>query len=164
MNKVRCSVCKTYIDREDAVWSNNVSRICSDDCLDVHFGRRQHQRKVTRTPVLPRVPREPKVPVAVRLEVKERDRCCRWCGDHGSQCHHIIYRSQGGPDDVGNLILLCAVCHARAHSSKEAFQPLLLGYIWLLYAQGAQFTIPEVAAVAYRRGWLTELQQERLAG
>lgn len=163
--KVRCSVCKGYFDREDAVWSKgNLQRICSDVCLQRHFDRRRTPRKGTTSPTLPRVGRTPKVEVGVRLEVHERDRHCRFCGGRGSQCHHIIYRSQGGPDVAINLILLCAACHARVHTSKDAYQPLLLAYIWLLYVEGVKLTIPEVARRLDRLGLLTELQGERLAG
>lgn len=163
-SKVRCSICKNYVDRADVVWSNNISRICSAGCLDQHFGRQRRSQKATRTSTLPRTARTPKVEVAVRFEVRKRDTCCRFCGARGTQCHHIIYRSQGGPDVIGNLVLLCASCHALVHTSKEAFQPLLLGYLWLLYVEGRKLTIPEVARVLQRLGLLTELQQERLAG
>ncbi|NQU04256.1 MAG: HNH endonuclease [Syntrophaceae bacterium] len=29
--------------------------------------------------------------------------------------HHIIFRSQGGPDTMENMITLCKKCHAKAH-------------------------------------------------
>lgn len=32
--------------------------------------------------------------------------------------HHIIYRSEGGTDDSGNLLLVCKNCHARIHSGE----------------------------------------------
>lgn len=55
-------------------------------------------------------------------------KCCRWCGAPGTEVHHIVYRSSGGPDVATNLIFLCGECHMRAHSSKAAYQPLLLGF------------------------------------
>lgn len=167
-SKVRCKQCRQYFDRTEAVWFNTVQHICSDGCLAEFMAASQRHRPpprlVTTTPRKPRKPRQDKVPVEMRFEVKARDGCCRWCGHRGTQVHHIQYRSQGGKAVLHNLIALCADCHRRAHSSKEAFQPLLLGYIWLLYAQGVQMTIPEVAALAFRRGWLTDLQRDRLAG
>jgi hypothetical protein len=40
---------------------------------------------------------------------------CRHCESrNGLHPHHVIYRSQQGPDALNNLITLCAVCH-RAH-------------------------------------------------
>lgn len=32
--------------------------------------------------------------------------------------HHIVFRSQGGGDDIGNLIALCRKCHDLAHARK----------------------------------------------
>lgn len=47
---------------------------------------------------------------------------CEWCGrtDRPLQHHHIRFRSAGGGDTLGNLILLCDVCHMDlAHGVKE---------------------------------------------
>ncbi len=58
-------------------------------------------------------------------KVKLRDGfCCRLCGDwkrkvyletgavvEDIHAHHIIPRSQGGPDTMENLITLCDLCH-----------------------------------------------------
>lgn len=53
---------------------------------------------------------------------------CRVCGRRCSpdaltllekaQRHHIQYRSAGGNDQPGNLILLCAGCHADEHAHR----------------------------------------------
>lgn len=40
--------------------------------------------------------------------------------------HHIIYKSQGGKNDLGNLITLCGDCHRLAHSNKNRWQPILI--------------------------------------
>jgi 5-methylcytosine-specific restriction endonuclease McrA len=41
---------------------------------------------------------------------------CVICGfDHVVEVHHIIPRSQGGPDDLDNLVPLCPNHHAMAH-------------------------------------------------
>ena len=50
--------------------------------------------------------------------VKERDNfTCRnpECGRRSLrvQAHHIVFRSDGGSDDLGNGITLCPVCHLR---------------------------------------------------
>lgn len=45
--------------------------------------------------------------------------CCK--GKHKDsklEVHHIIYRSQGGSDEEGNLITLCHTCHKDLHSGK----------------------------------------------
>ena len=35
------------------------------------------------------------------------------CSREASEEHHIVYRSRGGPDEVWNLVGLCAVHHRR---------------------------------------------------
>ena len=50
-----------------------------------------------------------------KLEEKLYERAnysCEVCGSKsGLQKHHIVKRSQGGPDTLLNLILLCWECH-----------------------------------------------------
>lgn len=62
--------------------------------------------------------------------VKARDgQRCRLCGIRTTRVgagdprlwghvHHIVFRSQGGTDDLENLLLLCAGCHADIHTGK----------------------------------------------
>ena len=42
---------------------------------------------------------------------------CPGCGEHQAVCqaHHIRPRSQGGPTDIDNLMLLCWGCHDKVH-------------------------------------------------
>jgi len=49
-----------------------------------------------------------------------RDRFkCQHCGSKEHlEVHHIIYRSQGGTDDVNNLITLCHECHQGVHKGN----------------------------------------------
>ncbi len=49
----------------------------------------------------------------IRQEVLARDhRQCQVCGkEHSAQVHHIIPRSQGGSNELSNLIVLCGRCH-----------------------------------------------------
>lgn len=45
--------------------------------------------------------------------------CCK--GKHKDsklEVHHIIFRSQGGSDEEGNLITLCHTCHKKLHDGK----------------------------------------------
>lgn len=53
-------------------------------------------------------------------QVDQRDKgCCRVCRVfRGTQHHHIIFRSQGGPDTTGNLILVCDLCHEHIHNRR----------------------------------------------
>jgi len=43
---------------------------------------------------------------------------CEVCGRIAVDIHHIKYRSQGGSDDVDNLIALCRKCHDLAHAKE----------------------------------------------
>jgi 5-methylcytosine-specific restriction endonuclease McrA len=55
-------------------------------------------------------------------QVMERDgHQCRMCGrsEGLADVHHIIKRSQGGTDDMDNLILLCRNCHNKQHPEKQ---------------------------------------------
>lgn len=46
---------------------------------------------------------------------------CASCYARAGEIHHIIYRSQGGKNDITNLIALCRNCHNRAHFKSEPF-------------------------------------------
>ncbi len=53
----------------------------------------------------------------LKRRILERDGWkCQYCGrrDH-LQIHHIIRRSQTGPDTEANLIVLCSTCHRALH-------------------------------------------------
>ena len=56
------------------------------------------------------------------LEVLERAgwRCERCGAPRNLQCHHKIYRSQGGRDDVSNGEVLCERCHSQEHHPGSA--------------------------------------------
>lgn len=44
---------------------------------------------------------------------------CQYCnGAPAVDIHHICYKSQGGSDDVDNLIGLCRLHHDEAHEKK----------------------------------------------
>lgn len=55
-------------------------------------------------------------------QVMERDgHKCRMCGTSRglADVHHIIKRSQGGGDDMDNLITLCRRCHNKQHAQVQ---------------------------------------------
>ena len=56
-----------------------------------------------------------------------RDRWrCRSCNDsHNLTPHHIKFQSQGGGDDLDNLITLCIACHNKVHDGKLDIERLL---------------------------------------
>jgi len=44
---------------------------------------------------------------------------CRHCWFRQTLAiHHIVFRSQGGPDSSWNLCTLCTSCHAAVHANK----------------------------------------------
>jgi len=44
---------------------------------------------------------------------------CEVCASDSVDIHHIKFKSQGGKDEIDNLIALCRNCHNKAHNSKE---------------------------------------------
>jgi len=60
---------------------------------------------------------------------------CEICGragrvDHGNfDIHHIKPRSQGGGDNIENLVLLCRKCHELAHSNLEMKEKIRQKYL-----------------------------------
>ena len=46
---------------------------------------------------------------------------CQYCGRRNQlQIHHMVRRSQSGPDCDENLIVLCSGCHRALHSNSGA--------------------------------------------
>lgn len=50
-----------------------------------------------------------------RLVIKVKNRCEICSEPYGLDVHHIIPRSEGGPNKERNLIVVCPTCHRRAH-------------------------------------------------
>jgi 5-methylcytosine-specific restriction endonuclease McrA len=47
---------------------------------------------------------------------------CQYCRSKPvTDIHHIVYRSQGGSDEVDNLIGLCRLCHQQAHKQAKPY-------------------------------------------
>jgi len=44
---------------------------------------------------------------------------CFLCHRRAAHKHHKIYRSRGGSDDSGNLVLLCIMCHNAVHGIRS---------------------------------------------
>lgn len=70
-----------------------------------------------------------KLYAVTRKQAYERDNgCCVICGSSWwLQCHHIVFRSQGGLSELRNLACLCLQCHNQAHGvfAKEIRKHLL---------------------------------------
>ncbi len=44
---------------------------------------------------------------------------CRNCGLRNNlHCHHVVYRSELGPDETWNLVAICQECHDLVHNYK----------------------------------------------
>lgn len=142
MNKVLCQGCKLFKNRDD-MKKVGLGYVCDETCLE-RVKQRARDKNARR-----RVER--KRPASLdshrRKQVRKRDgNCCRWCGTTSSlQVHHVVYRSGGGRDDMGNLVTLCIAHHQAAHSSKITWQPVLLELLRL--TERGQFkTVLEVQA------------------
>jgi len=44
---------------------------------------------------------------------------CQLLGIHGSEVHHVVYRSRGGRNKANNLILLSGKAHVMHHSGID---------------------------------------------
>ena len=60
---------------------------------------------------------------SVREYVLQRDgyRCQECHGTQDLHVHHVIPKSDGGPDTPDNLITLCSGCHASRHPVRQVF-------------------------------------------
>jgi 5-methylcytosine-specific restriction endonuclease McrA len=162
--RAKCTNCKGYFPQPTFFYSNALQRFCTEKCFTEHQTRKTPSKTAVKAKKAMKRSAPPKIPVQIRIRIKQRDGfCCRWCGKPGQEVHHIHYRSEGGENEDSNLIYLCMVCHAKAHSSKEAYKPLLLATIWLHYMEGRQWSVPAVARYLGRQGLLTPLQMERMA-
>lgn len=156
--KVRCQGCQAWFPPEEAYRENGIGRVCSEGCLTLLF---QYRRDKRAEAVAKKPRKRPKIrhlDYPVRQAVRQRDgERCRWCGRNGSsglQVHHVVYRSQGGSDELSNLILLCQQHHEEAHSNKKRWQKVLLASLWMLYVEGEMLPVPVVEKRLIRLGLL----------
>ena len=60
-----------------------------------------------------------KISSALRRGIKARDGGCRWPGcdrpAYWSEVHHLQHWVNGGPTELGNLVLLCYHHHRKVH-------------------------------------------------
>lgn len=70
-----------------------------------------------------RKPKRGTVPTKIKRWVRERDgyRCVARietvCTGRADHVHHIVRKSQGGDNTMGNLISLCLACHQHIHAN-----------------------------------------------
>ena len=46
--------------------------------------------------------------------------------------HHIVFKSQGGDDRIGNLIVLCFNCHRKMHDGYWVGDRLIFGALFMI--------------------------------
>jgi 5-methylcytosine-specific restriction endonuclease McrA len=117
--KVRCKTCGIYQNKEIAI-RIGLSSFCSKDCYNQAFNT-QNKKPKRRT--------AKSIDPNLRQRVFDADgRRCRLCGEREDRAvlhaHHVVYRSEGGPDELENLLTLCVLCHDIVHSNKRFYQPL----------------------------------------
>lgn len=139
--KIRCSQCGKYAPRGDMYRSSPLLNVCSPECHLALYRKKSPPKQGVNERRTDGV-----VPPIVRAIVDVRDaHRCRYCGvSNNLHIHHILYRSQGGEHEEGNLITLCAEHHALVHSSKQRYMPLLLGVLWVHYAERKRLSVPQV--------------------
>lgn len=144
--KLRCTNCKSYVDKRDLFWSRGMVNLCTPECFY------EYRAAYARTSVAP-MPRKKlrkvfkdEPALTVRRRVLRRDgNCCRYCGTPDLlSVHHIEYRSQGGTHEEHNLITLCLNHHELMHSNKKRYQPVLRGVIWKWYTEQTFVTVPQL--------------------
>lgn len=140
-------MCKDYydVDSEDAT-QVGLSGVCSADCLHdlKNKARNKRARRVEHRQNRIRYGR--RLDPTVREIVRERDgHRCKFCGKAGDlEIHHVNYRSQGGPDEAWNLILLCGAHHQLMHTSKKKWQPLCRWVLYCYYFEQRRYTVPQM--------------------
>jgi len=122
--KVRCSYCKNYIDKNVAV-KRSVQSFCSEE----HFY--EYVKKNRKKQIVKYKKKNEDFSFSEKLEIIKLDEYrCRFCGtEYNLHVHHILYRSEGGSNDIDNLITLCYKHHETVHSDKKRYQPLCLNLV-----------------------------------
>jgi 5-methylcytosine-specific restriction endonuclease McrA len=67
--------------------------------------------------------------ISTRVFIRD-DWKCRHCHErNGIDPHHVIYKSNGGKDEMNNLLTLCRRCHDGVHQKHlEIIVSLVLEY------------------------------------
>ena len=124
--KVRCSFCRKYVERDAAV-RRSIQAFCSEDHLQEYINSTRKKQ------VIKQKKKSNDLSSGDKLEIIKLDEFrCRYCGtEYGLHVHHIKYRSEGGSNDLSNLITLCFKHHDTVHSNKKRYQPLCLDLVEL---------------------------------
>lgn len=142
--KKRCSSCRDYFPSESML-RQGLAGVCSSECLVALQEKARSKRERRKMHKEARKNYGRRLSGDLRDRVKTRDaHRCRYCGSDGDlQCHHVMYRSQGGPDRLSNLISLCPEHHALMHTNKKLYQPALLLCLMLFEERELMLTVSQ---------------------
>lgn len=117
MSKVKCKHCKILTEKAQA-YRTNMQTFCSVNCYMDYFNTHKKAKK--------KKPDNKWLETRATVIALDGGRC-RVCGTKQNlHVHHIHYRSEGGKDDLDNLITLCVDHHELIHSNKNLYQPRCL--------------------------------------
>jgi 5-methylcytosine-specific restriction endonuclease McrA len=87
----------------------------------------------------------------LRLYVFDRDnRRCRICSVRNPlHVHHIVFRSNGGPDESWNLLTVCLACHDGLHFRGKPGQ----GVVVMPFKEGDAINADGKLKFLYFNGW-----------
>jgi len=82
-------------------------------------------------------PHDRRVPFETQKAVYERDnstcQSCGWNREHWTkqdprilEVHHIENHVDGGPNILGNLVVLCSRCHDDVHAGRKELPPNII--------------------------------------
>lgn len=142
--RVLCQGCRLFKER-DEMRKVGLGYVCDEGCME-KVRQRARDKRARRQDN--RIKHSKGALETGRRRARIRDgNACRWCSRVSClQVHHIRYRSEGGGHEVNNLITLCQVCHARAHTNKRLYQPVLMELIRLGVEESLFLTVGEVEA------------------
>ena len=128
MAKIRCSNCKEYVYRDEAI-RFGLASFCSQVCVEEKRTRTRSSSTAKAPGSRKRSHRTEGFPPEIKEAILAADRYkCRACNSKTGHlhCHHIVYRSEGGQHTIDNGVTLCDDCHLYVvHANKKRFQPLL---------------------------------------
>jgi hypothetical protein len=109
--------------------------------------------------------RSRKIPAALRRAVRERDRYrCTFpgCSTRRTEAHHIIYWSNGGPTELGNLLLLCSTHHHLVHA--RGYLITRAGTSWTFTDPGTGRTLAPAGPLPGSTGPVSDLHDADITG
>ena len=149
MARLRCVNCRGYYPKE-AMLYRSLAAVCSEECLTEWTLKRIKKNRKPKKRVVPAKRRVKRgIPAKVRARVHLRDHeLCRNCKRRGTQLHHVIFRSAGGPDCEQNLILLCFRCHQAAAHGVESrkYRRIFQGWLYCFYTFEVERSLVDVEA------------------